>query len=50
MYNRQFFRSSLGQAALVSIAAMAAFVALSSHIVVSAPVATIAVSAAAELA
>ena len=50
MYNRKFFQTSLGQAALVSIAAMAAFVALSSQIVVSAPVAAIAVSATAELA
>ena len=31
MYNRRFFQTKLGQAALVSIAAMTAFVALSSQ-------------------
>ena len=37
MYNRSFFRSQLGQAAIASIAAMATFVLLSSKISVSAP-------------
>ncbi len=31
MYNRRFFQTKLGQAALASIAAMAAFVALSTQ-------------------
>lgn len=31
MYNREFFSSKLGQAALASIAAMVAFVALSTQ-------------------
>lgn len=31
MYNRRFFQSKLGQAAMASIAAMAAFVALSTQ-------------------
>lgn len=31
MYDRRFFRTKLGQAALASIAAMAAFVALTSQ-------------------
>lgn len=38
MYNRSFFRTTLGQAALVSIAAMVTFVALSSQIAVTTPV------------
>ena len=37
MYNRSFFRSQLGQAAIASIAAMATFVLLSSQIAVTAP-------------
>ena len=37
MYNRQFFSSTLGKAALASIAMMTAFVALSSQIAVTAP-------------
>lgn len=37
MYNRSFFRSQLGQAALASIVAMSAFVMLSSQIAVTAP-------------
>ena len=36
MYNRSFFRSQLGQAAIASIAAMATFVLLSSQIAVTA--------------
>lgn len=38
MYNRKFFKTQLGQAALASIAAMTAFVALSSQIAVTTPV------------
>ena len=37
VYNRSFFRSQLGQAAIASIAAMAAFVLLSSQIAVTTP-------------
>ena len=37
MYNRSFFRSQLGQAAIASIAAMATFVVLSSQIAVTTP-------------
>ncbi len=35
MYNRSFFSSKLGQAALASIAAMTAFVALSTQMTAS---------------
>ena len=37
MYDRRFFQTRLGQAALASVAAMATFVALSSQIAVTAP-------------
>ena len=37
MYNRKFFGTQLGKAALVSIAAMTALVALSSQIAVTTP-------------
>ena len=37
MYDRQFFRTSLGKAAIASIAMMTAFVALSSQITVTTP-------------
>ena len=37
MYNINFFRSQLGQAAIASIAAMATFVVLSSHVTVTTP-------------
>ena len=37
MYNRKFFSTELGKAALASIAMMTAFVALSSQITVSTP-------------
>ena len=37
MYNRKFFGTKLGKAALVSIASMTAFVALSSQIAATAP-------------
>ena len=42
MYSRQFFQTQLGQAALASIAAMTAFVVLSSQIAVTTPVASLA--------
>ena len=42
MYDRSFFRTQLGQAALASIVAMTAFVMLSSQITVTTPVAPIA--------
>ena len=41
MYDRSFFRTQLGQAALASIVAMTAFVMLSSQITVTTPVAAI---------
>lgn len=50
MYDRKFFKSRLGQAALASMAAMAAFVMLSTQIAVTAPMAQIAVAQTAELA
>ncbi|WP_379552023.1 hypothetical protein ACRAQ7_07995 [Erythrobacter sp. W53] len=50
MYDRSFFRSTLGQAALVSITAMVTFVALSSQIIVSAPMGSVAVTEQVELA
>jgi len=37
MYNRNFFRSQLGQAAIASTAAMVTFVLLSTQIAVTAP-------------
>ena len=37
MYNRQFFSTQLGKAAIASIAMMTAFVALSSQITVTTP-------------
>lgn len=37
MYNRSFFRSQLGQAAIASIAAMITFAVLSSQIAVTTP-------------
>ena len=43
MYNRQFFSSTLGKAALASIAMMTAFVALSSQIAVTTPMPAVAV-------
>ena len=42
MYNINFFRSQLGQAAIASIAAMATFVVLSSHITVTTPTPSVA--------
>ncbi|MDG5746911.1 hypothetical protein P8Q88_01860 [Qipengyuania sp. XHP0207] len=42
MYDRSFFRTQLGQAAIASIVAMSAFVMLSSQITVTTPVTAIA--------
>ncbi|MCA0904052.1 hypothetical protein [Qipengyuania aquimaris] len=42
MYDRKFFQTQLGQAALASIAAMTAFVVLSSQISLTSPVAVVA--------
>ena len=50
MYDHKFFSSRLGQAALASIGAMAAFVMLSTQIAVTAPMAQVAVAQSAELA
>lgn len=50
MYDRKFFASRIGQAALASIGAMAAFVVLSTQIAVTAPVAQVAMSHTVELA
>lgn len=50
MYDRRFFATRLGQAALASIAAMAVFVMLSTQIAVTAPMAQVAVVQTAELA
>jgi hypothetical protein len=50
MYNRRFFTTRLGQAALASTGAMAAFVMLSTQIAVTAPMAQVAVAQTAELA
>ena len=50
MYDRKFFTTRLGQAALASMAAMAAFVMLSTQIAVTAPMAHVAVAQTAELA
>ena len=50
MYDRKFFKTQLGQAALASIAAMAAFVALSSQIAVTTPMPVLASVSQVELA
>ena len=50
MYDRKFFATRLGQAALASIAAMAAFVVLSTQIAVTAPMTQVAVAQTAEMA
>ena len=50
MYDRKFFATRLGQAALASTAAMAAFVMLSTQIAVTAPMSQLAVAQTAELA
>ena len=43
MYDRRFFATRLGQAAMASVAAMAMFVMLSTQIAVTAPMAQVAV-------
>jgi hypothetical protein len=50
MYDRKFFATRLGQAALASIGAMAVFVMLSTQIAVTAPTPQIAMAQTAELA
>ena len=50
MYDRSFFTTRLGQAALASIGAMAAFVMLSSQIAVTAPMVQVAIAHAAQVA
>ncbi len=50
MYNRRFFATRLGQAALASVGAMAVFVMLSTQITVTAPLSQVAVAQTAELA
>lgn len=50
MYNRSFFATRVGQAALASIAAMTAFVVMSTQIAVTAPIPQVAVAQTAELA
>ncbi len=50
MYDRRFFQSRLGQAALASVATMVAFVALSLQIAVTAPMPMVAAYAQVEIA
>lgn len=50
MYDRRFFATRLGQAALASIGAMVMFVMLSTQIAVTAPLAHVAVAQTAEVA
>ena len=50
MYDRRFFATRLGQAALASVGAMAVFVMLSTQIAVTAPMAQVAVTQPVELA
>ena len=50
MYDRRFFTTRVGQAALASIGAMAMFVMLSTQIAVTAPMTQVAVAQTAELA
>lgn len=50
MYDRRFFATRLGQAALASVGAMATFVMLSTQIAVTAPMAQVAVVQSAKLA
>ena len=50
MFDRRFLSTRLGQAALASTAAMLAFVLLSTQIVVTAPMAQVAVAQTVELA
>ncbi len=50
MYDRKFFSSRVGRAALASIGAMTAFVMLSTQIAVTTPMAQVAAAQTAELA
>jgi hypothetical protein len=50
MYDRKFFATRLGQAALASIGAMAAFVMLSTQIAVTAPLGQVAMAQTAAIA
>ncbi len=50
MYDLRFFRTRLGRAALASVFAMSVFAALSSHITVTAPSASLASLQVAEIA
>lgn len=50
MYDRTFFASRVGQAALASIAAMMVFVVMSTQIAVTAPMGQVAIAQTAELA
>lgn len=50
MYDRRFFSTRLGRAALASIAAMTVFVVISTQIAVTAPMAQLAVAPMAEVA
>ena len=50
MYDRKFFTTRLGQAALASIGAMAAFVMLSTQIAVTTPMVQIAAAHSAQVA
>jgi hypothetical protein len=50
MYDRKFFATRLGQAALASIGAMAAFVMLSTQIAVTAPLGQVAMTQTAAIA
>lgn len=50
MYDRSFFATRLGQAAMASIAAMALFVVMSTQIAITAPMPQVAVAQTAELA
>ena len=50
MYDHSFFQTRLGQAALLSLAAMVTFVCLSGQIAVTAPMPTVAVHHVVEIA
>ena len=50
MYNRSFFQSQLGQAAIASIAAMITFAVLSSQIAVTSPLPVVALTEQVEIA
>ena len=50
MYDKRFFRTTLGKAAMVSIVAMAGFALLSSHVTLTAPTPPLAFTHIAEIA